>query len=198
MDGSRPDGGWGHRELLGGHSGVELAIPHSNDDVGGSNGQGAGEVHGVGAAQSVLRRQRSSAAFDTSGQFDWAGCCPQLLRGGERGGEPASIEVVVAAGGGKRGGTFLRPPSRITAHLRSEPRDRFPTVSRALRPIRLPRTRQTPPHDRSDRPDLVASGVAELARYTEHLIRRRVRAVPAWRPRRRWCRSVLVSRARRS
>ena len=90
----------GDRKPGGGGAGVQPPVPHGQGQVRVADGQGAGQVHGAGAAERVGAGQRSGTMLDGRGQFDRADGGPVLLPGLLGGVQIRFTEVVIAAGRG--------------------------------------------------------------------------------------------------
>lgn len=84
-------------------SGVQPPVPGGDDEVWVSEGQSAGQVHRVGAAQGVGAGELPGMAFDGCGEFDRAYRGPVLLPCLLGYVQVIVAEVVVAAGCGQRG-----------------------------------------------------------------------------------------------
>ena len=93
-------------ELCTGGAGVQPPVPDGDDEVGVGEGQGAGQVHGVGAAQGVRAGQLPGVLFHGCGELDRAHGGPVLLPRLLGRVQVLAGKVVVAAGGGQGGPDF--------------------------------------------------------------------------------------------
>ena len=93
----------GDRQPSGGGADVQPPVPHGQGEVRVADGQGAGQVHGVSAAERVGAGQRSGVALDGCGQLDRADGGPVLFPGLLGCVQVGFTEVVVAAGCGQGG-----------------------------------------------------------------------------------------------
>ena len=59
--------------------GVEASVPHGDDQLGIADGQGAGEVHRVGAAQGVVSSKFAGMLLDRGAEFNRPGGGPELV-----------------------------------------------------------------------------------------------------------------------
>ena len=75
-------------------------VPDGDDEVRVADGQGAGQVHGVGAPQGLGAGQLPGVAFYGCGELDRAYCGPVLFPCLLGGVQVVLAEVVVAAGCG--------------------------------------------------------------------------------------------------
>ena len=95
----------GHKKAGGLCSGVQAAVPDSDDKVRAGDGEGAGEMDGGCAPERVRLGQLPGALFHGCGELDRAGwppsSCPRPL--GRI--EVVAGEVMVAVSSGERGPT---------------------------------------------------------------------------------------------
>lgn len=89
-------------------SAMEPAIPHGHDELAVADGERAGEVHGVSAAQSVLDGELAGMTLDCGRQLHRPGCPPELRPAFFGLLETVLVEVMVPVGGSER-----RPDLRI-------------------------------------------------------------------------------------
>ena len=92
---------------------VQAAVPHSDDEGGVGDGQGAGEVDGVRPPQGVEAGELACVPLDDGGELDRAGGRPVLLPRGLGRVKVLLIEVMVAGGRGERSTDFgIGQPTR--------------------------------------------------------------------------------------
>jgi len=86
---------WCDAEVGGDGTGMESSVPHRHHQVGIFDGQGAGQVNGVGASKSMETRQPARAPLDSWSELDRSGGCPVLLPDvlGQR--QAALVKVVI-------------------------------------------------------------------------------------------------------
>ena len=60
---------------------AQPTVPGSEDQSRLTEGKGAGEVNGVGAAQRVPAGEPTSVLLDGAGELDWPGRRPELIPG---------------------------------------------------------------------------------------------------------------------
>jgi Domain of unknown function (DUF5753) len=82
---------------------AEPTVPGCEDQPWLADGQGAGEMDGVGAAQGVAGGELPGVLLDGTGELDWPGGGPVLFPCLLGGGPVGRVEVVIAPGGGERG-----------------------------------------------------------------------------------------------
>jgi hypothetical protein len=93
-------------ELGGAGAGMKSLVPDGDDQIGVGDGEGAREVHGVGASERVKACQPARVAFDGGGEFDTTRRGPVFLPGLLGGLEVIVVEDVVAGGRSKSGAYF--------------------------------------------------------------------------------------------
>ena len=91
---------------------MEASIPNCKDERGVTDGEGAGEMHRIGAPQGVLAHEVTGVTLDSRCQLNRPRSLPEPLPVGLHPLEATSVEIVVPVGGSESGSDLgVREPA---------------------------------------------------------------------------------------